>query len=76
MCIHGLILCILYIWSLDLFHKLCHKNSISKSELYNSANTIKIKQSTNTITGSLLNPDKDKQKYDVDIDDIGNGYMN
>ena len=71
MCIHGLILCILYIWSLDLFHKLCHKNSISKSELYNSVNTIKIKQSTNTITGSLLNPDKD-----VDIDDIGNGYMN
>ena len=76
MCIHGLLLCILYVWSLDLYHKLRHKNSSSKAELYNSVNTVGIKQSQNTITGSLLNPDKDTQKYDYDIDDIGNGYMN
>lgn len=75
MCIHGLVLSIVYIGSTDLFNKLFNKNTQSKSALFNSATTTDIERNTNTITGSLLN-DKDKKKDDIDLDDIGKGYMN
>ena len=77
MCIQGLILCILYAISINLFYKIFHRKEESKKALYCSAATVDIEREANTMGGNLIEHNKDKNKEDdIDMDDIGKGYMN
>ena len=77
MCIQGLILCILYAGRTNLFYKISHRKEESTKALYSSAATVDIEREGNTMGGNLIEHNKDKNKEDdIDMDDIGKGYMN